>query len=212
MDIKNPFGGRKGSGQDEAAKNIIRYGTVSSVNSKLHTVRVAFADKSGVISHSLPMLVPGSLKNKYYHLPDVGEDVLCLFLPNSIQRGFVVGSFYNVNNAPPVISGDKDHVTYSDGTVVEYDRSTQTMTVNCKGTVNVTAASGVNIIGNVTVKGNIAVTGGITATKGITVTGNMATSGSITASGNVTAGGITLESHTHSGVQSGSSNTGAPNA
>jgi len=204
MDIKNPFGSRKGSGQDETTKNIIRYGTVSSVNSKLHTVRVSFADKSGVISHSLPMLAPGSLKNKYYHLPDVGEDVLCLFLPNSIQRGFVVGSFYNVNNAPPVTSGDKDHVTYSDGTVMEYDRSTQTMTVNCKGTVNVTAASGVNIIGNVTITGNIAVNGGITTT------GNMATNGSITASGNVTAGGISLESHTHGGVQSGGSNTSGP--
>ncbi|MBP2655416.1 MAG: phage baseplate assembly protein [Firmicutes bacterium] len=186
MDIKSVFGARKGSGKDETFQNMIRYGKVSSVNPKLHTVRVAFADKSGVVSHSLPVLVSGTLKNKHYHLPDVDEDVLCLFLPNGIQRGFVIGSFYNVNNSPPVSSADKEHVTFSDGTSVEYDRSSSTMTIDCVGTINITAASGVAIAGNVTV------------------------TGSITASGDVTAGGISLKSHVHSGVEAGGSITGGP--
>ncbi|MBP2654258.1 MAG: phage baseplate assembly protein [Firmicutes bacterium] len=186
MDINSVFGNRKGSGKDEAFQNMLRYGKVSSVNSKLHTVRVAFADKGGVVSHSLPVLIRGSLKNKHYHLPDVDEDVLCVFLPNGIQRGFVLGSFYNVNNSPPVASADKEHVTFSDGTIVEYDRSSSTMTVDCIGTINITAANGVTIAGNVTVTGSIA------------------------ASGDVTAGNISLEAHVHSGVASGGSTTGEP--
>jgi len=142
MDTKSIFGDRKGSGKDETSRNMIRYGKVSSVNAKLHTVRVAFADKSGVVSHALPVVVPGSLKNKHYNLPDVDEDVVCLFLPNGMQRGFVLGSFYNVNNQPPVSSADKDHVTFSDGTVMEYDRASKTLTVNAVGTVNITGVSG----------------------------------------------------------------------
>lgn len=207
MDIKNVFSGnRKGSGKDEKFQNLIRYGTVSSVNPKLHTVRVNFKDKGNTVSHALPVIVPGSKKNKHYHLPDVDEDVLCVFLPNGTSRGFVIGSFYNVNNSPPVTSGDKEHVTFSDDTVVEYDRSSSTMTLNCVGTINITAASGVNITGNLTVSGNITTSGKLAAS------GSITTSSSMTAVGNVSANGISVESHTHSGVKAGSDNTGAPNA
>lgn len=142
MDIKNPFGSRKGSGMDETFRNLVRFGKVSSVNPSLVAARVEFEDKGGMVSHPLPIIVPGSLKNKHYHLPDVGEDVVCLFLPNGIQRGFVLGSFFNVNNPAPVSSPDKEHVTFSDGTVVEYDRGSHTLTVAVQGTINLTAAGG----------------------------------------------------------------------
>lgn len=42
------------------------------------------------------------------------------------------------------------------------------------------------------------------------ITGNLSVGGSVTADGDVKAGSISLESHTHSGVQAGSSNTGKP--
>lgn len=143
------FGGRKGSGQDETYGNMIRYGKVSSVNAKLHTVRVAFPDKGDLVSHSLPVLVPGSLKNRYYSLPDVGEDVLCLFLPNGAQRGFVLGSFYSVNNPPPVTSQDKRYITFPDGTVVEYDRAAHRLTVDVKGDIRISATGGDVIVNGV---------------------------------------------------------------
>jgi len=44
----------------------------------------------------------------------------------------------------------------------------------------------------------------IVAASGVTITGDL------TVSGDVTAGGISLKSHVHSGVESGSSNTGNP--
>jgi len=219
MDIKNPFGGsRKGEGKDETFKNMIRYGKVSSVNPATVSARVAFADKSGVVSHDLPIIVPGSLKNKHYHIPDIGEDVVCLFLPNGIQRGFVLGSFYNVNNTPPVDSEDKEHVTFSDGTVVEYDRNSHTFMMDIQGTANITTAGstnitatgGVSVTGNVNVTGNVTVTGALEVSEGITATGDMTTNGGITASSDITAGGISLQLHVHSGVQSGGNNTSGP--
>jgi phage baseplate assembly protein V len=147
MDMNSPLAGnRKGSGKDEAFRNLIRYGTVSSVNPDIVASRVNFKDKGNMVSHWLPQIVPGSLKNKHFYLPSVDEDVVCLFLPNGIQRGFVLGSYYNVNNPPPVTSASKDHVTYSDGTVIEYDSDTHTLTANVQGTANITATT-INING-----------------------------------------------------------------
>ena len=58
----------------------------------------------------------------------------------------------------------------------------------------------ISLDGNVTVAGTFSQTGG----------GNSTMSGSLITTGSVTAGGINLETHTHSGVQSGSSDTGPP--
>jgi phage baseplate assembly protein V len=143
------FGNRKGSGQDETYSNIIRYGKISSVIASKHMVRVTFPDKGGMVSHALPVLVSCSSKNKSYALPDVGEDVICLFLPNGAQRGFVIGSFYNVNNPKPVTSADKQNITFEDGTVVEYDRASHQLTINVHGNANITAQGGDVVVNGV---------------------------------------------------------------
>jgi len=140
---------RKGKGQDETFKNLIRYGKVSSVNPAKHTVRVVFADKNNTVSHDLPVLTPGTLKNKFYCMPDIGEDVVCIFLPNGMQRGFVIGSFYPLTLALPVISADKTNITFPDETVIEYDRTSHTMNISVKGDITINAISGDVIVNGV---------------------------------------------------------------
>lgn len=66
----------------------------------------------------------------------------------------------------------------------------------------ITGASGLAISGG----SGAAITGNISQTSG-----NITTSGSVTATGNVTGQGTSLHTHTHSGVQPGGGNTGAPN-
>lgn len=76
------------------------------------------------------------------------------------------------------------------------------------GNITITASNEIsfNVGGtNVTINNN-----GISCNKGITAQNNITTQGSITASGNVTGGGISLNSHTHGGVQPGGGNTGEP--
>lgn len=60
--------------------------------------------------------------------------------------------------------------------------------------------------------GNVAIQGTLTANNGtLSLSGStMTMTGSINTSEDVTAAGISLTSHTHSGVEPGSSNTGAP--
>lgn len=71
-------------------KNIVRIGTVSSVDVESRTARVTFTDKGGA-----EPLVSGPLQVVQNHtaawIPAAGQMVVCLFLPNADGDGFVIG-------------------------------------------------------------------------------------------------------------------------
>ena len=52
--------------------------------------------------------------NKDYWIPDIGEPVLCVFLPTGIESGFILGSYYNKKNQAPVLDQNKRTVKFSD--------------------------------------------------------------------------------------------------
>lgn len=60
--------------------------------------------------------------------------------------------------------------------------------------------------------GTIFIQGDIVHTGNTTQTGDQTTSGTVVGTTDVAGGGISVKAHTHSGVTSGPSNTGAPNA
>lgn len=132
-------------------KRLIRVGTVSSVNAAAGTVRVAFAAQDDMVTYELPVITRGSKNNKDYWLPDVDEQVLCLFLPNTSGRGvcdgFVLGTFYSIVDAPVENSGDVHAVKYGDGTIIKHDRSTGKLTINATGDIDIIAGGKVTING-----------------------------------------------------------------
>ena len=132
-------------------KRLIRVGTVSSVNAPAGTVRVAFAAQDEMVTYERPVITRGSKGNKDYWLPDVDEQVLCLFLPNvsgrGVCEGFVLGTFYSSVDAPVENSGDVHAVKYGDGTIIKHDRSTGKLTINATGDIDIIAG------GNVTING-----------------------------------------------------------
>lgn len=67
-------------------RNIMRIGIVSTANIDRREVRVTFPDKDNLVSDELPLL-------DHIPVPDVGDSVLCLFLPNGKSKGFCIGSF-----------------------------------------------------------------------------------------------------------------------
>jgi phage baseplate assembly protein V len=137
---------------DNITKNLIRVGRVSAVNPEKATVRVAF-EAQGVVSYDLPVLQQQTLNNKEYCLPDVGESVVCIFLPTGNASGFVLGSIYAGDNKPPVSNPDKRLVQFEDGTKIEYDRGSHTLSINAVGSVNIVASSGINVVGDVIADG-----------------------------------------------------------
>lgn len=132
-------------------KRLIRVGTVSSVNAAAGTVRVAFAAQDDMVTYELPVITRGSKNNKDYWLPDVDEQVLCLFLPNTSGRGvcdgFVLGTFYSSVDAPAENSGDVHAVKYGDGTIIKHDRSTGKLTINATGDIDIIAGGKITING-----------------------------------------------------------------
>lgn len=137
---------------DNITKNLIRVGRVSAVNSANATVRVDF-QAQGVVSYDLPVLQRQALRNKDYCLPDVGEYVVCIFLPTGNAEGFVLGSIYKGDIDPPVNNQDKRAFIFSDGTKIEYDRSSHTLVINAVGPINIVASGDVNVTGDVIADG-----------------------------------------------------------
>ena len=124
---------------------MFRVGLVQAQDIAKCAVRVTFPDRDQLRSWWLPVVVPKTQNDKLYWLPDVGEQVVCL-MDEYDEDGAVIGAIYSSADATPVQSPDKLHVGFSDGCVIEYDRSSHAMTVNIpSGGVLTIAANGASI-------------------------------------------------------------------
>lgn len=126
---------------DNVITNISRVGKVSSVNPDNMTARVTFADKNNMLSAELPIINRGSKNNKDYWLPDVGEQVVCLFLSNGINQGFVLGSYFSDPAPPQISSVNKRRLDFADGTYIEYDRDSHKLNIHCVGDIRIKGAN-----------------------------------------------------------------------
>jgi phage baseplate assembly protein V len=113
------------TGRDSEIRNLLRHGKVTEVlvDETQVCVRVQWLDKKGLISKPLPVQQFGSRSTSSFWCPKVADDVTVMMLPNGSEDGFVIGSFYNTGNPPPIIDPDTRHVTYADGTTMEYRES-----------------------------------------------------------------------------------------
>lgn len=116
------------------AGSFIRVGEVVALDEKKGRVRVTFDDEDGATSYWLQVLVRNTLKNHDYWMPDIGEDVLCIFFGDAPEVGFVLGSFYAGEVVPPESTGNKRTVVFADDTKVTYDRAGHALDVEIAGT------------------------------------------------------------------------------
>ena len=188
--------------------NLVRVGVISSVSAGSETATVTFADRDDVVSYDLPILVRNTSKNKDYWCPDVGEPVLCLFLPSGIEAGFILGGYYPEPVARPESNPDKRVTEYSDGTRVEYDRAAHKMLVDLGATKFEATRENLKLESNGTTlelnAGGLTVNGQTISLQGAgssIVTGANAmsaiTGGLGVTGGDVTADNISLKGHTH---------------
>lgn len=130
---------------EERLNNILRVGTISSANAEEGTVRVLFRDKDSMVSYDLPVLVRQTLRNKDYFIPDVGEQVLCVFLPNGMEQGFCLGAMYNAKDKPTISDPNKRRIDFEDGTWIEHDRSNGTTRVHSTGDIVIESESHITL-------------------------------------------------------------------
>ena len=120
-------------------ERVIRVGVVSARYPDDGAVQVDFRDAGpdGAPSWDCPVLQPKTHADKAYWMPDVGERVVVLSLPQGREQGLVVGAFYNEKDSVPVSSNDKAQITFEDGTAVFYDRSENELRVEAVGEINI---------------------------------------------------------------------------
>ncbi|WP_298438086.1 phage baseplate assembly protein V [Geobacter sp.] len=116
----------------------MKIGIVVDLDPATCAARVQFPDLDGMVSHWLPVVQPKTLKDRFYHMPDRGEHVVCL-LDENAEAGVILGAIYSEADKAPVTSPDKWHVTFDDGTMLEYDRAGHKLTADVKGDVAMTA-------------------------------------------------------------------------
>lgn len=184
---------------ESSLAELIRVGTVTGRIETSHRLRVEFADTTTapVTTAELQCIVRRAKEDKEYDLPDIGDQVLCIFLPNGKETGFVIGSMYGAES-PPVSSGDKWHRTFKDGTVLEYDRAAHKLLADVKGSAEVkttgeaTYSSQVKVTvaaPNIIMNGNVTAAGPGGGEATVTETANRTINGSLTVNGPVNING-----------------------
>lgn len=115
---------------------MFKVGVVVALDENRAKARVRFDDIDGVLSYWLPVIQAKTLKDKAYWLPDVDEHVVCILDENG-EDGAIIGAIYSDADSVPVVSKDKYHKTFQDGTVIEYDRQTHKLFAEVKGDIDV---------------------------------------------------------------------------
>lgn len=217
-----------GNSEDLAAlvANLIRVGEVTSINPEAFTARVRFIDRENTESYDMQVLARGSLRDKNYHMPDIGENVLCLFLPTGVEAGFVIGAYYPSDVGRPASTEDVTCTLFGDGTRIQYDRAANnllvdasasggTVTVICS-TATVQASDSVMLdtpettcTGNLTVGGSASINNSLSVGAG---GGSASVQGGLDiVGGSLTHNGKDVGStHRHTGVISGGDTSGEP--
>ena len=157
---------------------MFKTGVVTEVSAAKCAARVQFPDNDGMVSFWLPVLQHKSLKDKHYFVPDVNEHVACLLDDNG-EAGVILGAIYSDADTPPVDSADKHHVTFEDGTVLEYDRKEHRLLADVKGDIEAHATGTLTAI----IAGDSTIT-----TPTCTLNGNLVVNGTAQVRGNITGG------------------------
>ncbi len=112
-------------------RNMFRIGQVNTVREERGTVEVLFEDKDSTVTDELPML------SYEYDMPDVGDDVLCLFLPTGLERGFCLGSFFSRKNPPPVQDKNIIMKKLDEDAYIEYNKQDKSLKIVTDGPVTI---------------------------------------------------------------------------
>ena len=150
----------------------LQFGVVAAVDDAKHSVRVTLPALENLQTDWLPVVSLAAGGNQFYALPDPGELAVCL-LDARGEGGVCLGVIYNAADAAPAASRNVWMKRFSNGTVIQHDRSSGQVVVDTPGEVLVTAAQQVKvatpyteITGNTTVLGHLTYSSGLTATNG----------------------------------------------
>lgn len=172
--------------------SIVLVGRIQQVNYGSAKARVAIGD---IVTDWRPWITGIAMDERSWSPPQVGEQVLLICPNGDTRQAIIIGSLYQTAAAAPSASKDVRRIEWSDGTVVEYNKESHTLTANVHGSAVIEAtgaislkASAINMEADqINVQGPVTQTGG-----------------------DMTSDGISAQTHVHGGVMPGGGNTGQP--
>ena len=197
--------------------NVIRIGTVTEVDLTTLTCRVKTGE---LVTDWLKWTTQRAGKGRGYWAPTVGEQVVILAMNGELTTAVIVGSLYSQAHPTPSHSAEALNITFSDGAVFEYEPKTGHAKLTGIKTADINASEHITATApNVTINASEAVhlntpnvicshnlsCATLSVTEGGQMHGNITHSG-----GHITTNGITVDTHTHGGVERGGSDTGQP--
>lgn len=136
---------------------MLRFGIVTQINPINVQARVSFEDDDS-ISYWLPVMQTKTLKDKFYSMPNIGEQVVCLMDENS-EDGVVLGSIYSSVDTPAITNENQISFNLENNSLINIDKNTDTLTITFKN---------INLNGNINHTGLLINTDGITSNADIT--------------------------------------------
>ena len=136
---------------------MLRFGIVSQIDAINVLARVNFGDDDST-SFWLPVMQTKTLKDKFYVMPDVGEQVVCLMDENS-EDGVILGAIYSSEDKPKLQSEKEMGINLDCKSSIHADKENQILTVVFKK---------MKLIGDIEHDGNLKNTKGIKSDADIT--------------------------------------------
>ena len=136
---------------------MLRFGIVTQINPVTVQARVNFADDEST-SYWLPIIQSKTMKDKFFVMPDIGEEVACIMDENS-EDGVILGAIYSSVDLPVVTSEKQISVYLENSSLINIDKETNTLTITFEN---------INLNGKINHTGMLINTDGITSQADIT--------------------------------------------
>lgn len=181
--------------------NLIRLGTIVQVDSARAKVRVQTGD---ITTNWLPWIESRSGTTRTWNPPTPGEQCAMFSPGGDLSAAVVLTGLYRNQHPAPSDNPDVWNLTLPDGAVIEYDHAASHLQATLPGSATIDAQGAVKV----TTAGTLTATaaGGATINANTVINGTLAVNG-----GSLTHNGKNVgDDHQHSGISTGTSNTGAP--
>jgi phage baseplate assembly protein V len=176
---------------------LIRLGTIATVDLAAATCTVRYGDPDdeggGATTPPIRWLAMRAGKTRAWSPPSVGEQAVVLAPDGQLAGAVALVGIYS-DEFPASGSTVAELVEFEDGAVIGYDPTAHALTaiLPAAGTALIDAPGGMVFRGPVKIEGDVTLAGKLDAT------------------GDIKAGSVSLQTHRHGNVQSGSSQTGTP--
>lgn len=124
----------------------LKYGLISELGAeeRLGFVRVRFPADDDLVSPWMPLLFRWTKTDQEWGLPAMGEHVACM-VDEHVESGVVLGALYSETDSPAIASPTVWAKSFEDGTVLSYDKETQTLQLEAQGPLKLSTKGQVSI-------------------------------------------------------------------